>query len=53
MINKFFTADHQDLKESVWCGEGREEKKAEHLNIKLEKLGKFGRDICTSYIPNE
>lgn len=47
---KFFASDNQDLKESVWCGE---EKRAEHLQIKLEKLGHFGRDISASFVPND
>jgi len=32
LMAKFYATDAKDLKESVWCGE---EKKAEHLHIKL------------------
>jgi hypothetical protein len=46
---RFFADDGKDLKESVWCGE---EKRAEHLQIKLSKLGRFGREINASFVPN-
>lgn len=46
-VMKLLTEDTANLKTSVYCGE---EKKPEPLQIKLEKLGKMGREI-TSQIP--
>lgn len=44
-----FTTGCQEMKESVHCG--GEEKKAAHLEVKLEILGRLGRQISASYCP--